>query len=237
MPDPLTKASTVPEIVTAMQSMASGSVLAGMQRVGIRTDNALGLSNPVLQGIAKQIGHDHERAMALWQTGIRDVRVLAIYTAEPARLTAEQARAWADDFESWEIVDIAADLFVAAGLDALIPVFAADEREFVRRAAFAMIAGMAVHRKAEPDVTFMDALPLIAHHAQDARNYVRKAVNWALRNIGKRNLACHQPALALAEQLAASDDKTARWIGSDARRELSSEKVIERLHHKQRSKL
>ncbi|CAM5772744.1 DNA alkylation repair protein [Bosea minatitlanensis] len=160
------------------------------------------------------------------------MRVLAIYTADPRQLTPEEARRWADDFDSWEIVDTAADLFLEAGLDQLIPEFAEDDREFVRRTAFAMIAGMAVHRKTEPDATLLGLLRLIERHSGDGRNFVRKAVNWALRNIGKRNLDCHGPALALAERLAMSADKTARWIGKDAVRELTTEKTLERLRRK-----
>ncbi len=114
----------------------------------------------------------------------------------------------------------------------LVPEFAGDEREFVRRAAFAMIAGAAVHLKREPDATLIGWLPLIERHSGDGRNFVRKAVNWALRNIGKRNLACHAPALALAERLAASDGRTARWIGKDAVRELSGEKTLARVRKK-----
>ncbi len=111
----------------------------------------------------------------------------------------------------------------------LIPEFAADDREFVRRIAFAMIATAAVHLKKEPDASLLAWLPLIERHAEDERNFVKKAVNWALRQIGKRNAACHGPALALAEKLAGSTDRTARWIGKDALRELSSDKVLARL--------
>lgn len=135
----------------------------------------------------------------------------------------------ADDFNSWEIVDCAADLFVEARLDELISEFAADEREFVRRTAFAMISGAAVHRRKEPDAAILAWLPLIEAHSGDSRNFVRKAVSWALRSIGKRNRACHGPALKLAKLLAESPDKTARWIGKDAVRELAGEKLLARL--------
>ena len=156
--------------------------------------------------------------------------MLAIYTADPAALTLPQARAWADDFASWEIVDTAADVFTEMPFwEELVAEFARDDREFVRRTAFAMIAGACVHNKREPDRTFTGYLHLIEAHSTDPRNFVKKAVNWALRNIGKRNRTCHAPALALAEKLASSADKTARWIGKDAVTELSSEKVLARL--------
>jgi 3-methyladenine DNA glycosylase AlkD len=229
----LSPASTVAEIAAHLETLRSETNIAGMARYGIRTDAALGISNPDMQKIARLVGRDHARAMKLWKTGIREARMLALYTADPARLTPEEARRWAADFASWEIVDAAADLFVEARLEAaLVPEFAADGREFVRRAAFAMIAGAAVHLKREPDATLLAWLPLVERHAGDGRNFVRKAVNWALRNVGKRNLACHGPALALAEKLAASDDRTARWIGSDAVRELSDDKTLARIAKK-----
>lgn len=229
----LSPASTAAQIVAHLETLRSETNIAGMARYGIRTDAALGISNPGLREVARLVGRDHARAMELWATGIREARMLALYTAEPARLTADEARRWAADFASWEIVDAAADLFVEARLErALVPEFAGDGREFVRRAAFAMIAGAAVHLKHEPDAALLGWLPLIERHAGDGRNFVRKAVNWALRNIGKRSLACHAPALVLAERLAASDDRTARWIGRDAARELSDEKTLARLRKK-----
>lgn len=229
----LSPASSADEIVAHLKSLRSAENVAGMARFGIRTETALGIFNPDMQKIAKLVRRDHARAQALWRTGIREARMLALYTADPRRLTTDEARRWVDDFNSWEIVDTAADLFVEARLDAvLVPEFAADEREFVRRTAFAMIASIAFYRRDEPDSAATAWLPLIERHATDGRNFVKKAVNWALRNIGKRNMACHAPALALAEKLAASDDRTARWIGKDALRELTSEKMLARLARK-----
>ena len=222
--------SGVADIVAHLQTLRSEENLAGMARFGIATDRAIGISNPEMQKIARLVKRDHGRALELWRTGIREARMLAIYTAEPALLTLAEVRAWADDLASWEIVDAAADILTETAFwRDLIEEFAKDEREFVRRAAFAMIAGAAVHNKQEPDATFISYLPLIERHAEDPRNFVRKAANWALRNIGKRSRTCHAPALALAEKLAASTDKTARWIGKDAVRELNGEKVLKRL--------
>ncbi|MCO6178629.1 DNA alkylation repair protein [Ciceribacter sp. RN22] len=222
-------ASSVDEIVTFLRTLRNDENIAGMGRFGIATDNALGISNPVMQKIARQVKKNPARALELWETGIREARMLALYTLDPKTLEAATARRLAGDFVSWEIVDAAADLFVTARLEDLIPEFAADAREFVRRTAFSMIASAAVHLKREPDGLILGYLALVEAHATDERNFVRKAVNWALRNIGKRNRACHGPALALAEKLAASEDRTARWIGKDAVRELTSEKVLERL--------
>ncbi|MBX4930795.1 DNA alkylation repair protein [Rhizobium bangladeshense] len=217
------------ELIAHLETLRSEEAIAGMARFGIVTGRALGISNPNIRAVARLAKRDHARATQLWQSHIREARLLALYTAEPKRLTVDEARNWADDFNSWEIVDCAADLFVEARLDELIPEFAANEREFVRRAAFAMIAGAAVHRKDEADATILAWLPLIEAHSGDSRNFVRKAVNWALRSIGKRNRACYGPALGLAELLAESPDKTARWIGTDAVRELSGEKLLARL--------
>ncbi|NEJ19801.1 DNA alkylation repair protein [Rhizobium leguminosarum] len=221
--------SDAAELIAHLETLRSEESVAGMAHFGIVTDRALGISNPDIRAVARLAKKDHLRAMQLWRSDIREARLLALYTAEPKRLTTEEAQNWADDFNSWEIVDCAADLFVEARLDELIWEFAADEREFVQRTAFAMIAGGAVHRKEELDATILAWLPLIKAHSGDPRNFVRKAVNWALRNIGKRNLACHAPALALARALAESPDKTARWIGKDAVRELAGEKLLARL--------
>ncbi|TCU12828.1 DNA alkylation repair protein [Rhizobium sullae] len=217
------------ELIAHLETLRSEENVAGMARFGIVTETALGISNPDVQKIARSVKKNHARALELWAGDIREARMLALYTAEPTKLTPAEARRWAEDFNSWEIVDCAADLFVEARLDDLIPQFAAADREFVRRTAFAMIAGAAVHRKQDPDETLLAWLPLIETHSADPRNFVRKAVNWALRNIGKRSRACHTPALALAERLAASPGKTARWIGKDAIRELTNGKVMGRL--------
>lgn len=218
------------DIIAFLETLRDPRNIEGMKRYGIVTDRALGISNAVLRPLARRLGRNHERAEALWQTGIREARLIAAFTEEPKKVTAEQARRWAADFNSWEIVDTVSDLFAEARLqDVLIPEFAADEREFVRRTAFAMMAWSAVHMKKAPDATMIDWLLLIERHACDPRNFVRKAVNWALRQIGKRSAACHAPALALAEKLAASDDRTARWIGRDAAKELSDEKVRARI--------
>jgi len=219
--------STSAEIIAHLKGLRDETNIEGMARFGIKTETALGISNTALRAIARRIKRDHQRALELWVSGIREARLLAAFAAEPKKMTADIARAWASEFNSWEVVDGVADLFCEAGLQGqLIPEFAADEREFVRRTAFAMMAWSAVHMKQEPDATFLAWLPLIETYAADPRNFVKKAVNWALRQIGKRNAACHAPALALAQKLAASGDGTVRWIGKDAVKELSGEKVL-----------
>ncbi|MBP1846024.1 3-methyladenine DNA glycosylase AlkD [Rhizobium petrolearium] len=222
--------SPAEDIVEHLQTLRNEANIAGMSRFGIDTATALGITTPQMKAIVRQVKKDHARALKLWNTGLRDARIAAILTADPKTLTRAEAELWAGDFNSWEIVDTAADLFTGTPFwKELVGEFAKDEREFVRRTAFAMIAGAVVHNKNEPDETFIAYLPLIEAHSADPRNFVKKAVNWALRNIGKRNRTCHTPALALSQKLAASADKTARWIGKDAVRELSNEKTLARL--------
>ena len=226
----LTPASTAGEIVAHLRAIGSEENRQGMQRYGIKIDRALGVSHGAQRDIAKQVKRNHERAFALWSTGITEAQFIAALTADPKRFTAADARRWAADFDSWDIVDGVADLFVDTDdWRALIDEFAADEREFVRRTAFAMMAWSVVHRKKEPEATFLGFLPLIERHASDERNFVRKAVSWALRSIGKRSPALHSAALQSAERLAASPDKTARWMGKDAVRDLHSEATQRRL--------
>lgn len=230
---PLSPDSTAQEVVAYLRTLASEKNREGMKRYGIRVERALGISHGVQRDIARKIKRNHERAFALWDTGIAEAQFIAAATADPKHFTAEDARRWAAEFDSWDIVDGVSDLFVDTDhWRALIDEFAKDEREFVRRTAFAMLCWATIHRKKEPDATFEAYLPLIEKHATDPRNFVKKAVNWALRTIGKRSLALHAPALALSEKLAASSDKAARWIGKDAVRELTSEKILERLRAK-----
>ncbi|MEQ1953426.1 DNA alkylation repair protein [Mesorhizobium sp. CN2-181] len=229
-PAGLSPASTAAEIIAHLRAMGSEENRQGMLRYGIKIDRALGISHGVQRDIAKRITRNHERAFELWSSGIMEAQFIASVTADPKRLTVEDARVWAASFDSWDIVDGVSDLF--ADTDCwreLIEEFAKDEREFVRRTAFAMLCWATVHRKKEPDATFESYLPLIEQHSTDGRNFVKKAVNWALRTLGKRSPVLHPPALALAGKLAASPDKSARWIGKDAVRELSAPKTLERL--------
>lgn len=218
------------QILAHLKSVGTAENRSGMERFGINTATALGVSNTDLRGIARQVKRNHERAQALWESGYREARLLAAFTSEYRKVTPEQCRRWAGDFDSWEIVDSVSDLFVETPFwRDLVAEFAVDDREFVRRTAFAMLAWASVHLKKEPDATFLPYLSLVEAHARDDRNFVRKAVNWALRQIGKRSLSLHGPALHLSQKMAESDDRTARWVGKDAVRELSDHKTLERL--------
>lgn len=230
---PLSPASSAAEVTAHLRSLASQANRAGMQRYRIKVERALGVPHGVQRDIARTIGRNHERAFALWATGIAEARFIAALTVDPRRFMPEDARSWAADFDSWDVVDGVSSLFAATeGWRGLIDSLAADEREFVRRSAFATLAWAAVHRKKEPDQSFAALLPLVEQHATDGRNFVRKAVSWALRSIGKRSETLHGAALATAERLAASSDGTARWIGRNAVRELTDAGTLARLSRK-----
>jgi 3-methyladenine DNA glycosylase AlkD len=229
----LSPASTAAEVIAHLRDLGTEENRQGMKRYGIRIERALGISHGVQRDIARMIKRNHERAFELWKSGITEAQFIASVTADPKRFTKTDARRWAAEFDSWDIVDGVSDLFVDTDhWRELIEEFAADEREFVRRTAFAMMAWSVVHRKKEPDEVFLAFLPLIEAHAKDDRNFVKKAVNWALRSIGKRNAKLNKAALKLAEKLAASDDRTARWVGKDAIRDLTGPKTLARLEKK-----
>jgi 3-methyladenine DNA glycosylase AlkD len=215
-----------------LQRNARPAELEGMARFGIVGDNRLGLSVPAMRAIAKQLGRDHELAQALWATGIPDARIVAGMVAEPGRLTAREMDTWARGFASWDVCDqVCGSAFLASPLAwRKVKVWAARKDEFVRRAAFALLATLAVHDRAAPDTTFIEALNLIEAAADDDRNFVKKAVNWALRNIGKRNSTLNAAATAMAQRIQLQGSRAARWIAADALRELSSDAVQARLN-------
>lgn len=218
------------EVVAELRSLADPVKLAGMRRYGIAGTGTLGISIYTLRPLAKRIGTDHMLAQELWETGIHEARILASYVDDQAQVTAEQMERWVVDFDSWDVVDQVVDLFERTPLaweKALE--WSARPEEFVKRAAFAMMAGLAVHDKRAPDERFLDLLPVIAREAWDERNFVKKAVNWALRNIGKRNARLNEAAAAAAREIGAQGTRSARWIAGDALRELTSAAVRRRL--------
>jgi 3-methyladenine DNA glycosylase AlkD len=212
-------------VVRELRKAGTAKDRAGMARFGITGDVA-GVSLAAMKPIEKRYARDHAFAAALWKTGLHEARIMACDLDEPDKVTSRQMDTWAGQFDNWAVCDGAClHLFVATPfVEEKIAKWAGDEREFVRRAAFSLIACYTVHGKKVPDERFLPYLDLIERHATDPRNFVRKAVNWALRQIGKRSSRLYRPALALAEKLAAADDRTARWIGKDAVRELSDPK-------------
>jgi 3-methyladenine DNA glycosylase AlkD len=222
------------ETLERLRAVARSENLAGMARYGIEVSSALGVPIPELRAIAKGIGHDHALALALWRTGVHEARILASMIDDPAATTVRQMDAWARTFDSWDVCDqVCANLFdrTPHAIDR-IRAWAPRPETFVRRAAFATLAGLTVHRRDVSDAELRSFLPLIERASDDDRNYVRKAVSWALRQIGKRNPALNADALAAAERIRGRGTRAARWIASDVLRELTSETVRGRLERR-----
>lgn len=209
--------------MAALRAQARPDQLEAMARFGLTGEGRLGLAVPTLRALARQFKRDHELALALWDSGVPDAQILAGMVAEPDRLTAQQMDHWVAGMRAWDVCDQAClNAFVKSPLAwEAIPRWAKRQPEFEKRAAFSLLAVAAVHQKTRPDADFLARLPLIEAAADDERNFVKKSVNWALRQIGKRSAALREPALTVAERLCQREEKSARWIGSDARRELS----------------
>jgi 3-methyladenine DNA glycosylase AlkD len=193
--------------------------------------HTLGISVPALRKLAKEIGQDHQLAQELWGSGIHEARILATMIDPPGQVTEAQMEAWVEDFDSWDVCDqCCLNLLRKTPLAHQKAVeWSGREQEFVKRAGFALMATLAVHDKKAGDEAFIAFLPLIQKEAVDGRNFVKKAVNWALRQIGKRNLALNRAAIRTAEEIRQLDSKSARWIAADALRELTGDKVQQKL--------
>ena len=239
----MTTGSDAAAVLAELEGLGNETDRAGMARFGIKVDDAYGVSVTQLRRIAKRLGRDHELAGALWASGNHEARLLAAFVDEPARVDADQMERWAAEFDSWDVCDeVTTDLFDQTPLAwAKAVEWATRPEEFVKRAGFAMMAGLAVHDKAAGDEAFLGLFGAIERGAFDERNFVRKAVNWALRNIGKRDRALHEAAIGCALHIRETADKraggprggdpavrAARWVASDALRELRSAKVIAR---------
>ena len=214
--------STVEEVLHKLESKARPDQLEGMARYGMAVERRLGVSVPDMRKIAREIGTDHRLALGLWKTGIAEARMVASMIDDPEQVTDRQMEAWVKGFNSWDVCDqVCMNLFEKTPLARQkITEWADREPEFTRRAAFALIACLAWHDKAAPDAEFIALLPVIKQAATDERNFVKKAVNWALRNIGKRNPRLNKAAIRAAKDIQRLDSKAARWIAADALREL-----------------
>lgn len=205
-----------------------------MAHFGIVAKHVYGVAKPKMDVLAKRIGRSHELALALWDTGVHDARILAGMIDEPAKVSAAQMNRWVRDFDNWDVCDgTCCHLFVfaAPAWDRAIE-WTKRSAEFEKRAGFALIAYLAYRDKQAPDTQYEKMLPVLLREAHDDRNFVRKAVNWALRNIGKRNLALNRAAIRSAEKMKKLDSRAARWIAADALRELNSDAVQARLRNK-----
>ena len=230
----------VDDLLARLQGLANPENVAGMARFGINSAGTLGVSVTTLRGIVKELRPwrradplaVHELAGQLWASGVHEARILAGLIDVPALVTEDQADAWAADLDSWDVCDQLSGLFGATDFAYAKAVqWSAADEVFVKRSGFVLMCSLAVHDKAAPDTELIAFLPVIEQAADDDRNFVKKAVNWALRQIGKRSPQCHAAAVATAEQILAgqSDSAAARWVARDALRELRSDAVRTRL--------
>ncbi|MBI3740452.1 MAG: DNA alkylation repair protein [Chloroflexi bacterium] len=218
-------------IMATLKRLRNPRNIAGMARFGINPKNTLGISIPKLRALAKEIGRDHALAQKLWASGIHEARILASMVDEPARVTPAQMDRWVRGLDSWDVCDnVCGNLFDKtphAWKKAIA--WSKRSREFEKRAGFALMAYLAWHDKHARDAQFEKFLPHLARGATDERNFVKKAVNWALRQIGKRNRALNRAAIRIAREIAQKDSRAARWIAADALRELQGAGTRQRL--------
>jgi 3-methyladenine DNA glycosylase AlkD len=226
----------VERVVAELRRLGTKRNVEGMARYGIRAAKVFGVSKPKLDALAREIGKNHSLGLALWATGIQDAKILAGLISEPGKVTASQMELWVRDFDNWDTCDgTCCHLFVFAK-DAWPKAFAWTKREeeFQKRAGFALAAYLGYRDKSAGDANYLEFLKVIEREAGDERNFVRKAVNWALRNIGKRNPRLNRAAIAAARRLQKKASRAARWIAADALRELEGEAVQARLRGRER---
>ena len=221
---------SINDIIARLKSKANPDNLEGMARYGISTANRLGNSIPSLRKLAKEIGKNHKLALQLWEKRIDETRILASMIGEENKLTEAQSEKWVVDFNSWDVCDqVCMNLFKKLPFaEKKIKEWAKREEEFVKRAAFSLIACIAVYDKRKPDKEFIKFLSIIKKASTDDRNYVKKAVSWALRNIGKRNKNLNKEAIKFAKELERVDSKSAKRIAKDTLRDIQREKVTKR---------
>jgi 3-methyladenine DNA glycosylase AlkD len=222
-------------VIKKLKSFYNPANIAGMARYGISVKNAFGVPAPVLRRMAREHRKNHALALRLWASGIHDARHLAALCDDPQQVSEAQMERWARDFDSWDVVDGCCNNLFRMTPHAYRKAVEWTKRdeEFVKRAGYVLMACLAVHDKAAPDSTFLRFLPLIKKGARDERNFVKKAVNWALRQIGKRNLSLQKKAIQAAREIHALDSRSARWIASDALRELISKETTRLVCKKQ----
>lgn len=225
---------TKSSVLRELGALADPKVRAKMAYFGVHVPRAHGISAPALHKFARHIGKDQELAEQLWASGIHEAKILATLIGESEKITAAQMERWVSDFDSWDVVDAACCYLYAAAKPAWSKIYEWSSRlaEFEKRAAFSLAAYLSYKDKEAEDARFEKFLPIIEREAHDDRNFVKKAVNWALRNIGKRNLALNHSAIQAAERIRQQDSRTARWIAADALRELKSDAVQARLRRK-----
>lgn len=228
-------AADVKSVLAWLESNGSRVNREGMARYGIVAEKVFGVSVGTLRDHAKLLGKSHDLALALWNTRIYEARLLAAFVDDPALVTSSQMNAWCKDFDNWAVCDtVCFHLFDRSPLAyEKVVSWATRKAEFEKRAAFALLASLALHDKRREDAAFLFAFALMKQAASDPRNFVKKAVSWALKGVGQRSLPLHERAVALARELSDSSDKTERWIGKDALRDLTTDKTLARLERKE----
>lgn len=218
-------------VMKELKSHANPKNVEGMARFGISPKDTLGISVPILRKMAKNAGIDHDLALKLWATGVHEARILACLVDDPKAVTERQMENWVSEFDSWDVCDqCCGSLFDKTEYAHRKAIeWANRKEEFVKRAGFAMMAVLAWHDKEARDESFLKFLPIIVKGATDERNFVKKAVNWALRQIGKRNRVLNMKAIETSKKIQLIDSKSARWIASDALRELTGAAIQKRL--------
>jgi 3-methyladenine DNA glycosylase AlkD len=221
-------------VLRELKNLANPKVRAKMAYFGVKVSKAHGISAPVLHALARRIGTNHRLAEEIWATGIHEARILATLLGESAKVTSAQMERWVHDFDSWDVVDAACCYLYAQAAPAWAKAnrWSRRRKEFEKRAAFSLAAYLSYKDKAAADARFERFLRVIEREAWDERNFVRKAVNWALRNIGKRNLRLNRAAIITAERIRRQGSRAARWIAADALREMRSHAVQARLRRK-----
>jgi 3-methyladenine DNA glycosylase AlkD len=221
------------QVIDKLKSLADADYLAGMAHFAIKTDRALGVSAPRMRKLAKEIGTDHKLALELWETGIHEARVIATLIDDPKQVTKSQMSKWVRQIDNWGVCDACCGVLFDKTPFVWAKAIEWPERkeEFVRRAGFVLMAAIAIHDKKAPDKKFLPFLSIIKRHAGDERSFVKKAVNWALRQIGKRNIQLNKMAVAVAKEIQKMDSPASRWIAADALRELTNKKVRVRLRN------
>jgi len=219
------------EVLKKLKSLKNPKNIAGMARFGISAKNTLGISIPHLRSLSKKIGKDHKLAQKLWDSGIHEARILASMIDDSKLVSEKQIKEWAKDFDSWDVCDqVCMNLFDRTSFAFKKAVtLAKDKREFVKRTGFSLMAALASHDKKSKDEKFINFFRAIRRESIDERNFVRKAVNWALRGIGKRNKNLNKLAIKAAKEIEKINSKSAKWIAKDALRELQSQAVKKRL--------
>jgi 3-methyladenine DNA glycosylase AlkD len=219
------------DVIGELKKQYNPKNLAGMARFGINTEKAFGATTPFMRSLAKKIGRNHELALELWESGYHEARHIASMIDDPALVTKSQMNRWVRDFNSWDICDGTCSNLLRKTPFAIekITEWCGRKEEFVRRAGFSLLCYVAVHDKKRDDKEFLQFFPLIKEHSLDERNFVKKAVNWALRTIGKRSKFLNKEALRLAGEIKVIDSKPAKWIAAGAIRELKDPKIAARI--------